>query len=1833
MCLIVRDETEQLNAVGVLKAAIIRLLEEVSVAQGLDKVLHDLNRRIYELLVDRKSETQLGAVLAIEALVELLPTNNVQLPNQSRYAAYLRSLLPTHDAQVAAATSRTLAKLALSDPLFSAEIIDFELPRSIDWIKSNRSYKEVMCGLSLLSALVCSLPSLSTAYFSSIVQYVWPVLNDPKEDVFSLGVSVLIAILKTVNARKRVAELVDYAKKTVSQIDGLLEIGMFSHAGFIIKSLILNELCDDLLLSLLPSFATKLMCHSEDADLIPLILKCGQGLEWFEAFLSDWMHYLLNSGSLSTEFSLSALSATLRVIKANQRYYDSINAYLIQAYTPSSVYYECVSSAANALKEKLDCKQLAPLTIRRNICLTQPFKHAIAAMCMCGSRVQSLYIERVLIDCLCGSIMTESERINLLSILACINFDPRNELLFGSLGEALIRWFSDDTDTSIRSLAGTIYLNLIAQSAFQGIYVPKCSSALQLIVGKLAQEDSKLVCAKLYGWFECNTNLDQLLARSPLAISTFATAVNHSHLGTRLSVYAVLKRLSFLNPSSVLPRFYRLLIQCLADLRSHITKRLCTDGAATLTQLLAFPSGFLLPYTSTILSVVVELLPVSRFPLAMHLVMAIGKIAEIDDAALLSHFPDIIKIITTCMQDATSTEFRLVSLQSLCSIVRFIDRESLSRSMFTQLWHQTSEALRTEQEPSVRNEVIKVLGCIGAIDPYKIQAANFERALVDTQKDTFRAAQSPRSNADEKPSGLSATSSDDVSFIVTSCGGLSSPECVSMVAMHHLLKILGDPALSSLHITAVETIVELLQCTGPRPVKYIKQVFQSLLAMLKQTLKLHGLFEFYTLQISKILLIVRNYARAFVPDLLQFLLSFPWVTSSCPATILIPISSLDSIFTFIRSVVVSLKAEAHSLVFDTLPTFLHAVEVLSTRPRTELNADDVLLTAVQVLFLLGPMLIEYSHVVVKIVCSIIQDFAVSCGPVSRQARDLLCFTIKSLPSLNLDLDFSPAMPTLVPLIISIAEHFADFHQLCHDAIRSLAFSRSQRDFSVVKSLVDACANTASFEEAFTSQPAGDVVVARAPEEWGASHDVQNGGSLSNLTGLRSSWNNSSCNSKDEWFEWIKLFGLSLVKDSPNTTVRVLGKLASLHYPMARDLFNLAFAVVFDSVKENEQEELVAAIENAFAASSTPLEVIQQLLNLAEFLEHEERPVPIDIHTLGAYAYKCHAFAKALYYKELEYKAHASTSIVESLISINHQMQQPDAAAGLLTHAQKAHGLALKESWYEKLNRWDEALKAYEKKLEEESGSYESLLGVFRCRNALGHWRKLTEIAKEIWPTLGDSTKVAVAPLATASAWAILDWESMNDFVVAVSPAVPDGAFFRAVLAARNGDSELAFKLIDRTRELLDTELTALISESYARAYKTVVRVQGVSELEEAIFYLSAPYDSPHRRRIERTWNSRLLQCQESVEVWQRILKLHLLAISPRTSFDLTTNFAKLCQKSGRTILARECYCFLLNLKEEEIDEMDMSVHSPTIAYCLIKHLWNCTEEDRAIILLQRLIGYLSKAPDSSNCLARCHHRMGLWLKHRALEMNTSILDHFQAASSFDRKWYRAWHGLAMASQEMIASFELHRGTEARPRSNPYVVPSIQSFFKSIGLAKSGGTLQDTLRLLTLWFKFGNLPEVSAAISDGFYSIPVENWLNVIPQLIARIHVPNPQVRRLIHHVLADIGRQHPQALVMQITVASKSPSMSRRTAALALLDKFRSHSSMLVDQVDSVSFTLGSHRQPGAHPRCDFMGRNVARRIRGGFKAVLWRPRCRSNAVHFRSSPSNDQSGIAILLS
>jgi len=222
--------------------------------------------------------------------------------------------------------------------------------------------------------------------------------------------------------------------------------------------------------------------------------------------------------------------------------------------------------------------------------------------------------------------------------------------------------------------------------------------------------------------------------------------------------------------------------------------------------------------------------------------------------------------------------------------------------------------------------------------------------------------------------------------------------------------------------------------------------------------------------------------------------------------------------------------------------------------------------------------------------------------------------------------------------------------------------------------------------------------------------------------------------------------------------------------------------------------------------------------------------------------------------------------------------------------------------------------------------------------------------------------------------------------------------------------------------------------------------------------------------------------------------------------------------------------------------------------------------------------------DHTKLLARCCLKQGEWQvaqkkgdwKHDRVH---DILTSYRAATHYNPTWYKAWHAWALANFEIVQGLG-HRTERDRDVVVPpdvlvnYVVPAVRGFFKSIALSQ-GSSLQDTLRLLTLWFAHGGSPEVNAAVTEGFASVSVDTWLEVIPQLIARINQPNQRVRQSIHNLLADVGRAHPQALVYPLTVAMKSaPNTRRSRSAMQIMDSMRQHSARLVEQADLVSHEL-----------------------------------------------------------
>lgn len=251
---------------------------------------------------------------------------------------------------------------------------------------------------------------------------------------------------------------------------------------------------------------------------------------------------------------------------------------------------------------------------------------------------------------------------------------------------------------------------------------------------------------------------------------------------------------------------------------------------------------------------------------------------------------------------------------------------------------------------------------------------------------------------------------------------------------------------------------------------------------------------------------------------------------------------------------------------------------------------------------------------------------------------------------------------------------------------------------------------------------------------------------------------------------------------------------------------------YDSLQEN----LVQVISTALSASENT-ELRLTLLGLVEFMEHEDKALPIDNHTLGDIAVRANAFAKALHYKEFEFFSHPGAKVVEHLLGINTKLQQKDAALGLLNNnLSKDIEPVL---WYEQLGRWQDALDLYLARIEQHPSSYsqEAEIGRLRCLHALGEWDDLSRAIDVEWSRSTTDDRRELAPMAAAAAWVLRRWDDMDEFVTTMAPESPDRSFYRAILSVHRNQFDTAATCIALARDSLQTDMS--IVEDYSRVYK------------------------------------------------------------------------------------------------------------------------------------------------------------------------------------------------------------------------------------------------------------------------------------------------------------------------------------------------------------------------------------------------------------------------------
>lgn len=553
-------------------------------------------------------------------------------------------------------------------------------------------------------------------------------------------------------------------------------------------------------------------------------------------------------------------------------------------------------------------------------------------------------------------------------------------------------------------------------------------------------------------------------------------------------------------------------------------------------------------------------------------------------------------------------------------------------------------------------------------------------------------------------------------------------------------------------------------------------------------------------------------------------------------------------------------------------------------------------------------------------------------------------------------------------------------------------------------------------------------------------------------------------------------------------------------------------------------------------------------------------------------------------------------VVAALIEINNELHLPDAAAGVLSGIFIEAGFAedmslrlqaLTPSLHEKLGKWQQALDGYtqlEIPLNQPKELYTCIMGQMRCLDALGMWHELLLLVESKWmDTSSDGLllfqKEDVAQLACSAAVGAGQWNKIGSFIATCNPTSSVTYFYKAVSCIFISRFYDAYTWIGKAREEATTFMS--INESYDRSLNNVMNMQLLVEVDEIIKYKIAEDGCATRAAIRQTWRKRLIGSGNSIDVWHRILKLRALVLNPIDDVIVYTEFSDLCLKKNQIPLAKSTLVNLIGF--EPTDDSDLSGVHPLVVFSYAKYLWSTKQYSNAFVRLEALLVVLQKAPPESRdniFISQCNLQIATLLFNQSFLPTegavSKILQHSWAAVEHFPSWQKAWNTWGLINFTVLQKWlpigdntVAANGPDVATRMSPAMVDlainALKGFFKAISLG-SDNSLQDALRILHIWFVYAGHKAVFAVLDEGLSTIHIDTWLQVIPHFFARIELADASIKSSIHTVILNIGRQHPQAMVLPLIVALKSGVPERVAIASRLLNEMRQHSGVLVDE-------------------------------------------------------------------
>ena len=704
------------------------------------------------------------------------------------------------------------------------------------------------------------------------------------------------------------------------------------------------------------------------------------------------------------------------------------------------------------------------------------------------------------------------------------------------------------------------------------------------------------------------------------------------------------------------------------------------------------------------------------------------------------------------------------------------------------------------------------------------------------------------------------------------------------------------------------------------------------------------------------------------------------------------------------------------------------------------------------------------------------------------------------------------------------------------------------------------------------------------------------------------FNPTKCTIEEDWHEWLKNTSKQLFYHSPSSIIKYCTRLSET---LSNKLYNHAFFSIWNIFNQNQKDKILYYLINSLNSQTIPNEVLLIILNLFEFLEREDNNLNLSkiYKVLAISSEKCNAFAKQLYYTENQYIINnKDDETIENLISLYYEVNLPESSMGLLEVDKDKK--SNEENWYIKLHKYDKALEIIDNKIINNKNNIELIKNKIICLEGLSDWESLLKISESEEIDYKKSKEKHNQELYKKFALAsfnLNDWEKLDKFMGLYinnnnnnvdkndeniinnldanlnndEEEEYETNFLYAVLNIHQKNYENAQNYIDTARKCIIDKIKNLLSENYERAYKLLLKNEHLYELEEIIKLNTNPNNSnidnynEQKKILKKRWDERLDLISEDTETYERILAIRGLVFSFEEKYDMHLELAKICREDDHFV---KCMNVLERINKIDTDNKNIKI---SIALSLNKCLnENDTKNDskKAIENLKKIIEVeIDKDKENkinSKLKSKVYFYYGyLYFKEKDKELNEvnvkNILSYFQLSIKFNDKYYKAWHYYSLVNYKFFEILKISNNI----KKNEYAINALKGFTNSIiiGGNNISKTLQDILRLIDIWFQNDNNNEIFLnSLNESFKRIPIDPWLQVIPQLLARVNIKNNVIKKNLIQLLKTIGCNHPWSVIYPLIVMNKSENKIREEISSEILTEMRKKYNTLINECTTI---------------------------------------------------------------